>query len=111
MLDVVRSFPAGWSTPAGPDGAALSGGQRQRLLVARALLADPAVLVLDEPTAHLDEQTERVVLDDLLDATVGRTVLMTTHRVLADGRVDRIVQVSDESLVEVETSVGQPVPA
>ncbi len=111
LLDVVRSFPAGWSTPAGPDGAALSGGQRQRLLVARALLADPAVLVLDEPTAHLDEETERVVLDDLLDATAGRTVLMTTHRRLDDGRVDRIVQVSDESLVEVETSIGEPVPA
>jgi len=101
LLELVRSLPDGWSTIAGPDGAALSGGQRQRLLLARALLCDPDVLVLDEPTAHLDEDTERVVLDDLLDATAGRTVLLTTHRRLADGRVDRTVQLVDGQLVEV----------
>ncbi|MCW2622605.1 MAG: transporter, CydDC cysteine exporter (CydDC-E) family, permease/ATP-binding protein CydC, partial [Frankiales bacterium] len=80
LLTWVRGLPDGWSTPAGPDGNRLSGGQRQRLLLARALLADPGVLVLDEPTAHLDPETERVVLSDLLAATVGRTVLLTTHR-------------------------------
>ena len=98
LLELVRSLPGGWSTTAGPDGAALSGGQRQRLLLARALLADPDVLVLDEPTAHLDEDTERIVLDDLLDATAGRTVLLTTHRRLADGRVDRVVHLADGQL-------------
>jgi len=101
LLELVRSLPDGWSTTAGPDGAALSGGQRQRLLLARALLSDPDVLVLDEPTAHLDEEAERVVLDDLLDATAGRTVLLTTHRRLDDGRVDRVVQLADGRLVDV----------
>jgi ABC-type transport system involved in cytochrome bd biosynthesis fused ATPase/permease subunit len=93
--ELIATLPEGWSTPAGPDGANLSGGQRQRLLLARALLADPEVLVLDEPTAHLDAETERRVLDDVLDATAGRTVLMTTHRRLDDDRVDATVHLVD----------------
>jgi ABC-type transport system involved in cytochrome bd biosynthesis fused ATPase/permease subunit len=89
----VSSLPQGWSTSAGADGSALSGGQRQRLLLARALLADPAILVLDEPTAHLDTQTERAVLADLLDATAGRTVLLSTHRKLPLSKVDDVIEV------------------
>ena len=96
----IESLPKGWSTTAGPDGANLSGGQRQRLLLARALLADPQVLVLDEPTAHLDAVTEREVLADLLDATAGRTVLMSTHRQLAPGQVDRVLRISGGRLVQ-----------
>jgi ABC-type transport system involved in cytochrome bd biosynthesis fused ATPase/permease subunit len=108
LLDDIRGLPAGWSTPAGPDGAALSGGQRQRLLLARALLADPQILVLDEPTAHLDADTERIVLDDLLDATTGRTVLLSTHRLLADGRVDQVLRMSDGALSADPVAVPQP---
>lgn len=93
MLEVIRALPSGWDTAAGPDGAALSGGQRQRLLLARALLHDPRVLVLDEPTAHLDHVTEQLVLADLLDATAGRTVLMSTHRRLAPDQIDRIEEI------------------
>jgi len=89
----LASLPRGWSTPAGSDGSALSGGQRQRLLLARALLADPAILVLDEPTAHLDAETERAVLADLLDATAGRTVLLSTHRRLPLRQVDEVIEV------------------
>ena len=98
LLDLIRALPAGWSTPAGPDGASLSGGQRQRLLLARALLADPAILVLDEPTAHLDHETERLVMDDLFDATQGRTMLLSTHRGMAADRVDATVDLVDGRL-------------
>ena len=98
LSELLQTLPEGWSTSAGPDGAALSGGQRQRLLLARALLADPEVLVLDEPTAHLDETTERAVLLDLLAATRGRTVLLSTHRRLPDDELDQIVLVRDAAL-------------
>ena len=94
LTDFVSHLPDGWHTAAGPDGASLSGGQRQRLLLARALLADPDVLVLDEPTAHLDVDTERAVLDDLLRATAGRTVVLSTHRLLEHDDVDSTLVLS-----------------
>jgi len=99
LLGFVRELPDGWSSQAGADGASLSGGQRQRLLLARALLADPLVLVLDEPTAHLDPATERAVLADLLAGTRGRTVVMSTHRQLAEHDADHVVRVQEGALV------------
>ncbi|WP_344617610.1 amino acid ABC transporter ATP-binding/permease protein [Dactylosporangium salmoneum] len=87
----VRSLPDGLGTLVGEHGAAVSGGQRRRLALARVLLAGFPVLVLDEPTEHLDEQTAGELLDDLLDATVGRTVVLITHRTDVADRVDDVV--------------------
>ncbi|HYO41860.1 MAG TPA: thiol reductant ABC exporter subunit CydC [Candidatus Limnocylindrales bacterium] len=80
LLDWVRSLPAGLETPVGEHGARLSGGQRQRLALARALLADVRILILDEPTEHLDETAARAFVADLGAATDGRTLLVLTHR-------------------------------
>jgi ATP-binding cassette, subfamily C, bacterial CydC len=91
LLDWVESLPLGWDTPVGTHGAALSGGQRQRLALARALLADPALLILDEPTAHVDPATRQALLGDLLAATAGRTVLLITHDLDGLDQVDQVV--------------------
>jgi ATP-binding cassette subfamily C protein CydC len=87
----VASLPDGLDTLVGEEGTAVSGGQRQRLVLARALLVDAPVLVLDEPTAHLDPQTAAALMDDVLDATADKTVLLITHRPEGLERMDEIV--------------------
>jgi ATP-binding cassette, subfamily C, bacterial CydC len=80
ILPWVRSLPAGWDTPVGEEGHDLSGGQRQRVAVARALLADAPVLVLDEPTAHLDPAAAERLIDDVVACSPHRSILLITHR-------------------------------
>jgi ATP-binding cassette subfamily C protein CydC len=100
LLDWIESLPQGWETQTGLRGSALSGGQRQRLALARALLADPAVLVLDEPVAHLDGATRRAVTADLLSATRGRTTLLITHDLAGLEQVDEIVVLDRGAVTE-----------
>ena len=93
IWDWVASLPEGLETRVGEQGRELSGGQRSRLVVARALLADAPVLVLDEPTAHLDSDTATSLLDDVLDTAGAASVLLITHRPRtprADGRRRRV---------------------
>ena len=92
LADWVASLPDGLDTLVGEEGARLSGGQRQRLVLARALLAGAPVLVLDEPTAHLDPETAEALMDDVLDAAEGQTVLLITHRPEGLERMDEIVR-------------------
>jgi ABC-type multidrug transport system fused ATPase/permease subunit len=91
LLPWIDSLPRGWDTPVGTHGAAMSGGERQRLALARALLADPAVLILDEPTAHLDPEARAALTADLLALTSGRTTLLITHELAGLDQVDEIV--------------------
>jgi thiol reductant ABC exporter CydC subunit len=91
LLAWIRSLPEGWDTRVGTHGAAVSGGERQRLALARAFLADPALLILDEPTAHLDPASRRALTADLLHATEGRAVLLITHEIDGLDQVDEIV--------------------
>jgi thiol reductant ABC exporter CydC subunit len=101
LLDLVNGLPAGLDTAVGEHGVRLSGGQRQRLSLARVLLADFPVLVLDEPTEHLDEQTADELTRDLLTATEGRTILLITHRAAGLGQVDEIVRIDAGRLAGV----------
>jgi ATP-binding cassette, subfamily C, bacterial CydC len=91
ILDWVGSLPDGWHTLVGEEGREISGGQRQRLVIARALLADAPVLVLDEPTAHLDPVTASQLIDDVLDANGSRTTLLITHRPEGLERMDEVL--------------------
>ncbi|MDH2429581.1 thiol reductant ABC exporter subunit CydC [Sphaerisporangium sp. TRM90804] len=81
----------GWDTTLGEDGRTVSGGQLQRLALARALLHDPEILLLDEPAESLDEPTADALMADLLDATRGRTTLLVTHRLRGLEQVDEII--------------------
>ncbi|MGI8333015.1 thiol reductant ABC exporter subunit CydC [Actinomadura scrupuli] len=87
----LRELPDGLGTEAGAYGTRMSGGQRQRLALARALLADPPIMVLDEPTGRLDPEARRALTADLLDATRGRTTLLITHDLDGLEEVDEIV--------------------
>ncbi|MGC4974982.1 thiol reductant ABC exporter subunit CydD [Streptomyces sp. DT199] len=91
LLDWADSLPDGLDTLVGEHGARLSGGQRQRLALARALLADFPVLVLDEPAEHLDLPTADALTADLLAATTGRTTLLITHRLAGLEAVDEVI--------------------
>ncbi|MFJ1605201.1 thiol reductant ABC exporter subunit CydD [Streptomyces sp. NPDC088253] len=91
LLEWADALPDGLDTLIGEHGARLSGGQRQRLALARALLADFPVLVLDEPAEHLDLPTADALTADLLAATEGRTTLLITHRLAGLAAVDEVI--------------------
>jgi ATP-binding cassette subfamily C protein CydC len=106
LLDWVDRLPKGLATEVGEHGARLSGGQRQRLVVARALLADFPVLILDEPTEHLDPPAAVALTANLLAAASGRTTLLITHRLSGLQAVDRILLMEAGRVVESGTHAG-----
>jgi ATP-binding cassette, subfamily C, bacterial CydC len=93
----VSGLPDGLDTLVGEEGAQLSGGQRQRLTLARAFLSDAPVLLLDEPTAHLDPENAEALVRDVLTAADGRSVLLITHRPEGLDLVDEIVALDARS--------------
>ncbi|MFF9814613.1 thiol reductant ABC exporter subunit CydD [Streptomyces sp. NPDC014006] len=100
LLTWAESLPDGLDTLIGEHGARLSGGQRQRLALARALLADFPVLVLDEPAEHLDLPTADALTADLLAVTEGRTTLLVTHRLAGLDAVDEVIVLDQGRIVQ-----------
>ncbi len=89
--DFVRRHPAGYDMPVGERGEGLSGGQRQAIAISRALLADPKVLLMDEPTSAMDNATESEFKRRMLKILPGRTLLLATHRMSLLSLVDRVI--------------------
>ena len=104
LQEFISTLPIGYETPVGEQGFELSGGQRQRIALARVLLRDPAILVLDEPTSSLDSKTERAMEAALEAAQKGRTTFVIAHRLWTVHHADKIIVLDNGALVEFGTS-------
>jgi len=101
--DVIEALPDGYATTVGERGYRLSGGEKQRLAIARLLLKNPAVMILDEATSHLDNESEVLVQAALDEALQGRTAIIIAHRLSTIASADRIVVLEDGRIVEQGT--------
>ena len=99
VMDFMRHSPMGLDTPVGERGAYLSGGQRQSIAIARALLYDPPILILDEPTAHIDPKSEKILYQKLAKICAGKTVILITHRSTLLGLIEKIALMDKGQLV------------
>ena len=100
-LEFIETFPEKFSTLVGDRGLKLSGGQRQRIAIARAILKDPAILILDEATSSLDAHSESLVQEALEKLMAGRTSIIIAHRLSTIKKVDRIFVIHEGSLAEM----------
>jgi ATP-binding cassette subfamily B protein len=98
--DLIRSLPDGYETMSGERGYRFSGGEKQRLAIARLILKDPAVMILDEATSHLDSETETLVKEALASAFRGRTSLVIAHRLSTIRAADQILVVHEGRIAE-----------
>jgi ABC-type multidrug transport system fused ATPase/permease subunit len=100
MHDFIHSLPLGYGTPVGERGVRLSGGQKQRVALARVLLTDPRILILDEPTSSVDADTERRMQQALVAVRAGRTTFVIAHRLWTVQQADQILVLRDGEIIE-----------
>ena len=98
--DFILELAEGYDTIIGERGSTLSGGQRQRIAIARALVADPRILILDEATSALDYESERIIQQNMQAIAKDRTVLIIAHRLSAVRQADRIITIDHGRIVE-----------
>jgi ABC-type multidrug transport system fused ATPase/permease subunit len=99
----IQALPEGYATRVGERGSGLSGGQRQRIAIARAILRDPAILVLDEATSMIDSESEAAISTALAEFAVNRTTLVVAHRLSTVINADRIVVLDHGRIVDTGT--------
>jgi len=100
ILPEILSFPKGFETVVGERGLTLSGGQKQRTAIARALIRNPRILILDDALSSVDTGTEEKILQELSGVVAGRTTLLISHRVSTVQNADEIVVLRDGEIVE-----------
>jgi ABC-type multidrug transport system fused ATPase/permease subunit len=101
--EFIAEFPQGYDTMIGERGVTLSGGQRQRIAIARALLANPRILIMDDATASVDSATERLIQEAMIELARGRTTFVIAHRVSSVRRADLIVVLNGGKVAEMGT--------
>ena len=97
----VIEFPAGYETVLGERGVTVSGGQKQRISIARAIMKDASILILDDSVSAVDTATERVILDNLKENRKGKTTILIAHRISTVESMDKIIFIDEGRVVAV----------
>ena len=101
VIEFAEKFEEGFDTLVGENGTELSGGQRQRVALARAFLKDAPVLILDEPTSHLDSESEKYIHEAIDELVKNRTVIIIAHKQSTLDNVDKIITLENGEIVKV----------